>query len=166
MADDILTSALQVFGSGGFAVALIKGIEAVSQHRQRIAEARAKADVAMAAAEADAVKVAEREATERTRLKQDELGIAEKLVLDRAAEHRAALEQVVAARAAAAASAAEAAAAKQEAAKVQAIAEECQRDRRELHSIIAWFRKRLDKLDGGSMPPPPSSYFPDPDVAE
>lgn len=167
MADEFLVSVLQVFGSGGFAVALVKGLEAVSKHRQQIAEARATAEVAVATAEADAVKVSQREATERHRLKQEELGIAEKLVLDRAAEHRAAIDQVIEARAAAAAAKAEAEAARAEAAKVDKLAEECQRDRHELHGIIAWLRKRLDKLDGGSLPPPsPNSYLPDPEAAE
>lgn len=159
---DLLESVIQVAGTGGFAAALVKGIEAVSRHRQKLAAEQTK----RVEAEAHVVTTTEREETARQRLHIEELGVAERLVLDRAQEHKDCLEQVKSATkeaaksaAEAAAAKAEAAAAKAEAAKVDAIAEECRKDRAELHGLLGWMRRRLDKLDGGSAPPPPSDMF-------
>lgn len=51
-----------------------------------------------------------------------------------------------------------------EAARIEVAA--CARDRMYLHSLVQWLSRRLDKFDGGSIPPPPPLPDPDMELAE
>lgn len=144
---DLVDSIIQVAGTGGFAAALVKGIEAVSKHRQKIAAEQTK----LAEVEASVVTTAEREETARQRLHVEELGVAERIVLDRAQEHQDCLKEAKQATE-------RATQAEVRAAAAEARVDHCEEQHTYAKSLIAWLQKRMDKIDGGSVPPPPPPF--------
>lgn len=137
-------NAVEIIGAVGGAVGSV-GFGIALGHARAVLVAKFEKDSKESASRAEAAKVAGREETARHRVGTHAIERAldaEKL------EHGECREALEAARAAVAS-------VNETASDVRVELAECRRDRSYQQRVNEWMRARLDKLDGGSIPPPP-----------